>query len=835
MTSSLPIYERLPDLLEQLKEQEITLLSAEPGAGKTTRVPVWLQQQTLFADSRILMTAPRRIAAQASAGYMAELLQEKIGNTIGYRVKGDTCVSAGTRVEIITTGVLLRMLQSDPLLEGIELVILDEFHERTIESDLILAMLRQMNLLYREDNPVRILIMSATLARDELEQALATDVIFCSGRTFPIEHHYLKNSTRLSERLDKVPELCEHALTYHDGDLLCFLPGIYEIEKTRSALEPFCNRQGYTLRALHGQQKLTEQQQALSPSTQRRIILATSIAETSLTIEGITLVVDSGLAREARFDKKTGLSQLHTRSVTQAEARQRAGRAGRTQTGHVFRCWSEEQHPLLASQSEPEISRQDLSPISFQLIQWGSDDYQEFDWITPPEQTRWQSALTQLSRLRLIEKEGHQYQLTKDGQQAARLPLPAHLAKAWLRLSDSEQVPQHHAAWLIAMLQEQSKTDGSDLLTALEMIISQPGLPLHQRCRRTVSQLTRSASASGKISSADLIQTMEQPQAQKALQAALISAFPLQVARQSATPSNGKTLFKLANGRQAELSQAVDHHWLLVLQTRSRTDQERDKITLWLPVEESIIFRTLEHLISTSSHCQWQDNRLLNHETTTLERLELSQKPGQSLSAELCIQAGLERFIQGGLKALPWDEHCDALYQRLQFAYRQQPEHWPDVSEDTLKQTAQAWLAPYLNDVSSQKKWQQLPTTQILVSLLSWDKQQQLTQSVPEYFTAASGRRVRLDYSEHRPVMHVKLQEMFGTHDVGNILNSEVNISLLSPAGRPLAVTASLPTFWRDVYPEVRKEMRGRYPKHPWPEDPITAQATHKTNRQLKK
>ncbi len=843
----LPIHQLLPTLAQTLSEQEITLLSAEPGAGKTTQVPVFLQSLDIYTDTRIIMTAPRRVAAQAAATYMAQCMGEKVGETIGYRVKQDTRCGPNTRVEIVTTGVLLRMLQSDPMLSGVDLVILDEFHERSLENDLVLALCRQMNLLYRDDNPVKLLIMSATLAQDELEQALETPILFCPGRTFPIEEHYTAQSSRLSDRTALATQVCQNALEQEKGDLLCFLPGVYEIEQVRRHLQNYCDSWGYDLRVLHGQQKLEEQKATLATSSERRVILATSIAETSLTIDGVTIVVDSGLAREARFDKHTGLSQLHTRPVTLAEATQRAGRAGRTQAGSVYRCWNRAQQDNLSKHSEPEISRQDLSPLAYQLIQWGSDDYSEFDWVTPPNESRWKSAITQLARLRLIEPENQQYQLTNDGLAAAKLPLAPHLAKAWVELNRqfSSLDDLKAAACIVAFLQEIGQSREPELFLALEHLLSeQQASPQQKRCIKSAGQLL--GSKAGRIEVRSVISQLHTSTFVQKVSKALLMAFPLQLAFSAyvaANPQQGlndqqvnqsQSLFKLANGRQAELKNGQAGHYLLALHTRSRTDQDRETLSLYLALNSSDIEHCLKHLIKEEDICQWQNGRLVNERIRSIGQLALQQKKSHAVDPELLTQAGIDRVNKEGIKCLPWNKSSQQLHERLLFAFQQQPENWPDMTEMGLLQQADQWLAPYLSDVSSQKQWQQLPVSEMLLSLLPWDKQQSFNKLVPKTFHAATGQQVALDYSEHRPTMHIKLQAMFGTECVPDILGSAVNISLLSPAGRPLAVTANLTTFWRDVYPEVRKEMRGRYPKHPWPEDPITAVATHKTKRQLK-
>ncbi len=831
---ALPIYQLIEELEQIVAQQEITLLSAEPGAGKTTQVPVYLQKSPLFANKKIIMTAPRRVAAQSAASYMAQQLGETVGETIGYRVKGESRCSGKTRVELVTTGVLLRMLQSDPMLSDVALIILDEFHERTLESDLILALCRQMNQLFREDNPAKLLIMSATLAQDELEQALDTRVLFCPGRTFPIKENFTRQSIPLSERVAVTSEQCELALSQHEGDLLCFLPGVYEIEQARRNLASYCNRHNIDLRILHGQQKLQEQKSALAMSEQRRVILATSIAETSLTIGGITLVVDSGLAREARFDKRTGLSQLHTRSVTLAEATQRAGRAGRTQAGAVYRCWNQEQHAALAKQTEPEINRQDLASLAYQLIQWGSDDYQEFDWVTEPNASRWQAAIEQLERLGLIESVNGQHQFTEHGELARQLPLAPHLAKSWVVLQrlNLNITEQQAAAACIAFLQEDIKPQSPELLSSLESFYKQtPSArnPQLKRCLNTTARLVEQTYSS--LNAEHFVNDYHNDEFSHKLIGALLLGFPSQLAA-PATPVSQS--YKLANGRQGELTTQSQSPYILALQTYSRTGQQKEKISLFAEVSDLSALLQERHLIKELDFCQWQQGRLINERQTRLGQLLLKTIKLTNINSEHRVQAGLNRVEKEGLAALPWNEECYKLLHRMRFAYQQQPEHWPDTSEQTLLATIKNWLAPYLGDISSTKQWQALPLQQMLLSIFPWEQQQQLDQLVPKYFNAATGQKVQLDYSEHRPTMHIKLQAMFGTENVPQVLGCPVNISLLSPAGRPLAVTANLTTFWQDVYPQVRKEMRGRYPKHPWPEDPLSAEATHKTKRQLK-
>jgi len=891
------ILNQVPELVRQLQSQELALLSAEPGAGKTTRLPIALMQHSAFQGGKIIMTAPRRVAAQAAATYMAGLVGEHVGERIGYRVKQDQRISAQTRLELVTSGVLLRMLQTDPTLEGVSLVILDEFHERTVESDLILALCRQLNLLYRDENPTGLLVMSATLAQEALEAALKVPILFCEGRTYPLEYHYSRTSFALSGRIDAATATCLEILENQDGDLLCFLPGVGEINRVYQALSQPCLNAKVDLRQLHGQQKLAEQQAAIAPSKNglRRCILATAIAETSLTIEGITLVVDSGLAREARYDKEAGVVRLHTRSVTRAEAKQRAGRAGRTQAGSVFRCWSQDQQSTLASQPEPEINRQDLSELALQLVQWGSDDPDEFDWVTPPPAARWQSALKRLEQLDLISRpaslglNAHEgaYQLTDQGALCRHLVLSAHLARGWLALlgASLSDLPNNHltvngsaiehlkaCAFVFSLLQEGAHLPENDLLAACEQLINakdSASKALTQRINLGAQRLLRDSqrlnllkiekagyknsnplstpSSSNRENSPhgntarSLLSQLANAEFLQSLKASLCLAYADKIGLK-ATESNKTTgqtdnptgIYKLSNGRQAQLKSHQKPLFLIALHARSFSQDSRETLTLWLELDKNTVKNQLVDKIQQQPFCHWQNDRLINSVQTRLGALVLDEKQGEKPDDSALIQAGCQRVKAQGLSCLPWQDSDKQLRQRLQFLHQNnKKETWPDFSDPALLASINDWLAPFLNGVKNQKLWQQLPMSQLLKSRLSWTQQQALDQLVPSHIKVASGRQVTIDYNQNPPVVSTKLQEMFGTETVPDIAGVAVSIHLLSPAGRPLAVTSNLGTFWREVYPEVRKEMRGRYPKHPWPEDPLTAEATHKTKRHL--
>ncbi|MFG1488953.1 ATP-dependent helicase HrpB, partial [Oceanospirillum sp. HFRX-1_2] len=877
--------------------QELALLSAEPGAGKTTRLPIALMQHPAFQNGKIIMTAPRRVAAQAAASYMAGLIGESVGDSIGYRVKGDHKVSRNTRLELVTSGVLLRMLQNDPTLEGVSLVILDEFHERTVDSDLILALCRQMNLLYRDEDPAGLLVMSATLAQEALEAALQVPILFCEGRTYPLEHHYNRTSVPVSERVKATIDTCLEVIdTSHknnQGDILCFLPGVGEINRVAEALSTRCQQTNIDLRQLHGQQKLAEKQAALAPAQNgmRRCILATAIAETSLTIDGITLVVDSGLAREARFDKEAGVVRLHTRSVTRAEVKQRAGRAGRTQAGTVFRCWSEDQQGALSAQPEPEINRQDLSELALQLIQWGSGDPQEFDWVTPPPKARWQSALARLQQLKLVDKaQGScSLQLTEWGLASRQLVLSAHLGRGWLSLLKAADNAKQQlnadqlaaCAFIFSLLQEGAHLPENELLAACEQLIQSRDAGHKALCKRieqgALRQLKESqqliqnnqSDAANPTPNADtvyknsedllsLLSAAQKPAASLMTQlqnAAFIDlmteglchAYPdkvgmkqAQSSSKQATSNNGDAgIYKLSNGRQAQLKSHQQPEFVIALHARSFSQDSRETLTLWLTLDKKTVTTHLSDQIEQKPFCHWQADRLINSVQTRLGQLVLEEKQGEKPDQDALNQAGILRVQQQGIDALPWQENDIALRQRIEFLRQNagnqdnESEQWPDLSDQGLLDSVEEWLVPFLAGVNNQRQWQQLPVSEMLKSLLSWSQQQALDSLAPAAIKVASGRTVKIDYSQNPPTVSTKLQEMFGTENVPAIAGVPVSIHLLSPAGRPLAVTSNLATFWREVYPEVRKEMRGRYPKHPWPEDPLTAEATHKTKRAL--
>ncbi len=888
--TDLPILAQVPELVAQLQSQELALLSAEPGAGKTTRLPIALMQHPAFQNGKIIMTAPRRVAAQAAASYMAGLIGESVGDSIGYRVKGDHKVSRHTRLELVTSGVLLRMLQNDPTLEGVSLVILDEFHERTVDSDLILALCRQMNLLYRDDDPAGLLVMSATLAQEALETALQVPILFCEGRTFPLEYRYNRTSVPLSQRVQATIETCVEVIDTQAGDILCFLPGVGEIHRVSEALSARCQQAGIDLRQLHGQQKLAQQQAAIAPAQNgmRRCILATAIAETSLTIDGITLVVDSGLAREARFDKEAGVVRLHTRSVTRAEAKQRAGRAGRTQAGTAFRCWSEDQQGALSAQPEPEINRQDLSELALQLIQWGSDDPQEFDWVTPPPKARWQSALARLQQLKLVEtaQGGGSLQLTEFGQASRELVLSAHLGRGWLSLlkaadqnANTLNADQLAAsAFVFSLLQEGAHLPENELLAACEQLIQsrdpankalckrieQGAVRLLKESQQLVTQHPSSATKTNTVyknskDSLPLLSAAHKPAASLIAQLqnaaftdlmieGLCHAYPDRVGKkqvglkQNATnsPAQGKGdagIYKLSNGRQAQLKSHQQPEFLIALHARSFSQDSRETLTLWLVLDKKTVTTHLADQIEQQPFCHWRGDRLINSVQTRLGQLVLDEKQGDKPDQAALNQAGILRLQQQGIDALPWQKADIRLRQRIEFlrlnGEDQNDEPWPDLSDQGLLDSAEDWLVPFLSGVNNQRQWQQLPISDMLKSLLSWPQQQALDKLAPAALQVASGRTVKIDYSQNPPTVSTKLQEMFGTENVPAIAGVPVSIHLLSPAGRPLAVTSNLATFWREVYPEVRKEMRGRYPKHPWPEDPLTAEATHKTKRAL--
>ncbi|MEQ5802262.1 ATP-dependent helicase HrpB [Halomonas sp. H10-9-1] len=807
---SLPIDARLAAIHEALAEHARVLLVAEPGAGKTTRVPLALLEAPWAREGRLLLLEPRRVAARLAAGFMAEQLGEGVGGTVGYRMRGESRVGPGTRLEVVTQGVLTRMLQEDPLLEGVAGVIFDEFHERSLEADLGLALALDAQSV-RDD--LRLLVMSATLDVGALLGVLGGDtpVIDCPGRSFPVATRY----RALTSREDTAPQQARvllEAMTEQPGDALVILPGVAEIR--RLARELAARAAELAVMELHGRLPLEAQRRALCPDTEgrRRVVLATAIAESSVTVDGVRLVMDAGLERVPVFQPRSGLTRLETRRVNRASADQRRGRAGRQGPGLCLRLWAEEQ-PLVPH-GEPEIRQADLAPLAFELARWGITDPASLAWVTPPPEAALAAGRDLLHRLALLDDA---YHLTERGRAAARWPTHPRLAAMLERAAELDAVAL--ACALVAALEQRGLDDERDLERALDVRLRDRGA--HRQWRRDAERLARLAGVRLEVASL------------APLGALLAVAYPERIAQRGDAPGR----FRLAAGGLATLPEAhpLAHAELLVAAELSgEASGARIFRAVALGVER--LEALYPECAEWRTRLEWSDaqGRLIGEQVRGLGAVVLERRALQALPPEAVREALLEALRRRGL---PASEAFIQLRGRLALLRRTLGDDWPDVSEEALLETLESWLGPHLDGITRLDAVARLPLSRLLLETLDWGLRARLDEHAPEYLLVPSGARHRVDYAPclegKPPVLAVKLQECFGWGASPRVADGRVAVllHLLSPARRPLQVTADLASFWAGGYAEVRREMRGRYPKHPWPEDPWSAEATARTRR----
>lgn len=836
MSPSLPIYDLIPALKAQLNNAHEAILEAAPGAGKTTVVPLELMNEAWRKGRKILMLEPRRLAAKTAAKRLADSLQEPLGKRIGYRIRHEGKESNETQVLVVTEGVLTRMLQDDPSLDNVALVIFDEFHERNLHSDLAFALCLQARELYRDEDPLKLLVMSATLDTALLESRLGCPTLTSHGRGFPIDTLYGNKSLKTAEVVDEVVRLTYQAYREHTGSLLVFLPGQKEIRQAATQLQQrLGNDPEAKIRPLYGELSLKEQEAVIQPAMapERKIVLATAIAQTSLTIDGIRIVIDSGLSREARFDANTATTRLHTRRATQAETTQRMGRAGRTEAGICLRWWSEEQQSRLAPQAQPQIECVDLSPLTLEVAKWGAQDRLELDWVTPPPESHWQQSVDLLRSLDALNTDT--FELTDHGQNMAQLGLDPRLAQ--LLILGKQWQHSELACQACALLSEGDpfSQHSSDFESRLDWLNHQ--ITMSSRRPKAVYQhsvkqwLARSQKLALEARSISAEES-------SVLGLLLAGAFADRIGKRLDQQAD-KVRFKLANGRIATLDKHdtnAQSDWLVALDIGGHQGQEADRIFLSQPLDIQAAEKTFPHLFLTRDHLEWskQEGRLISEQQTWIGKLCIQRKKTKQLAPEKVRDAMLEHIRKAGLNALPWEKDSLQFKARLQFAAQHDKQHpWPDMSDDGLFSHLADWLGPYLGNVTTQATLNKLALKQILLDSLAWPLQKRLADAVPERLSVASGNSHAIDYTNEPPTLSVKLQEVFGMSLSPAVLGQSLKLELLSPAQRPLAVTLDLPFFWREAYPEVKKEMRGRYPKHPWPDDPMSAQATAKTKRAL--
>ena len=812
----LPIDAVLPQLTDALASHTRAVLVAPPGAGKTTRVPLALLDAPWRGEGRIVMLEPRRLAARAAARRMAQTLGEDVGQTVGYRVRLDTRVTAKTRIEVVTEGVFTRMILDDPELTGIAAVLFDEFHERSLDGDLGLALTLDATAL-RED--LRILVMSATLDGAHVAKLLGdAPVIESQGRAFPVEtRHIVPDPNARIEQT--VASATRRALAEEPGSVLIFLPGQAEIRRTAEALAAIAGPDT-DIAPLYGQLSPAEQDRAIQPAApgRRKIVLATAIAQTSLTIEGVRIVIDSGLSRLPVYEPDTGLTRLETRRVSRASADQRRGRAGRTEPGVCYRLWHEGQTASLVPFDPPEIREADLTGLVLDLAGWGVTDPATLSFLDPPPAPAWSEAVALLQSLDALDDHAR---ITAHGTLLAKLPLHPRLGHM-IALAATEGAAMD-AALLGVLIGEQglggSSTDLSARFDNLRRDTSKRAVEaksLATRWAKSASGAGESTAGMGAFSGADLGRH-------------LARAYPDRVAQQTA-PAR----FRLANGRQARLDETDSLARTPFLVVADMTGSAASAvIRAALPIDRATVEAVFAPHIQTVTDFAFDASAraVRARRQRRLGAVRLEDGPAaidDPAAAAPLLAAGIAQL---GIDKLPWSRDQRTLRDRATFLHQTLGDDWPDLSDAALAQNAAAWLVPHIAGLSRLDAITPDHLSAALFDLLPWDRRSEIDRLLPSHFDAPSGSRIPIDYAaENGPVLAIRVQELFGLDQHPSIAGGKIPLllSLLSPAHRPIQTTRDLPGFWRGSWKDVAKDLKGRYPKHHWPDDPLSAQATNR-------
>jgi ATP-dependent helicase HrpB len=815
----LPIDAVLDDLARTLASHNAAVLVAPPGAGKTTRVPLALLDEPWARGKKIIVLEPRRIAARASAERMAKTLGERAGETVGYRVRFGSKVSRATRIEVVTEGIFSRQILDDPQLSGVAAVLFDEFHERSLDADLGLALARDAQTGLRED--LRILVMSATLDGARVARLLGeAPVISSEGRAFPVETRYLgRKADAPLER--QMADAIATALRADPGSVLAFLPGAAEIRRTQNFLGERIHDAAIEIVPLFGALDAAVQDRAIAPAPKghRKVVLATSIAETSLTIEGVRIVVDSGMARVPRYEPDIGLTRLETVRASRAAVDQRRGRAGRTEPGMCYRLWDEPQTASLAAYTQPEILSADLSSLLLDLAQWGLSDPSTLAFLDPPPAPALKEARSLLHELGALDADGR---ITAEGKSLRALALPPRLARM---IVDSHRLGEGEAAADIsAVLTERGLGgDSVDLDFRLDQFRrdrSQRAGSARSLTQRWASQVASTEGAPGEHAS-------------PSTGVMLAFAFPDRVAR-----NRGNGSFVLANGRGAAVEQTsalARAPYIAVAELTGTAAQGR--ILLAAPITQDEIERHFADQIEATDEISFDRSAmaLRARRKKTLHAITLSEAPLALKPSAETARVLADGLIAAGLDKLSWSKPLKQWRDRVTFlrkAEGETPEHsWPDLSDDALAAQREAWLVPALYDKTSLKEFSSGDLSDALMTLLPWELRARLEREAPTHFEAPTGTQLAIDYeAEQGATIAVRLQELFGLNTHPSIAKGKVPLvlELLSPAHRPVQVTRDLPGFWRGSYAAVRSDLRGRYPRHPWPEDPASAMPTRR-------
>lgn len=820
---NLPVTEIIPDVKHHLQQDNTLIINAPPGAGKSTILPLALLDEPWLKGKKILMLEPRRIAARAIATRMSQLLNESVGETVGYRIRFENRIGKSTRIEVVTEGILTRMLHSDNSLEGVGLVIFDEFHERSIHADVALALCREAQKVLRPD--LRIMVMSATLDMPQLIQLLNSPVAESHGRQYPVEIKYTGEQDMIM-----LPEMTARtvikAVREKEGDVLVFLPGEGEIRKCETLLKK--ELQDFKIHPLYGQLPPGKQYAAIVPDkdNKRKVVLATSIAETSLTIEGIKIVVDSGYRRTSRFDPKSGLSRLETVQIAKDSADQRAGRAGRLSPGTCYRMWSKATQDRLAEHSIPEIMEADLASLVLDMAQWGIIDSSQLNWVTPPPAGALAQASQLLHQLNALENG----KITVHGKQIHKLP--CHPRLAHMLLMAEEDGVLKLATDIAALLEERdplSKEEGIDINVRIEAL---------RRFRdnsgtgRRFGRVEKVAESYRKLFKTEPDNGPVDPYATGVL---LAQAYPERIA--CARPGNNAQ-FQLSNGKYAMAGHKDDlahEPWLAVANVDARDGM--GKIFLASPLNP----KDLAPLVKEQEIITWDTRKggLIATKELRIGSIILQSKPIPAPDEKHLIKAISEAVKKEGESLLNFNEEVAQWQNRVLSLRKWRPkEDWPDVSTTTLLITNGEWLTPYLTEVKKPEDLKKINLVKVLHHHLDWEKQEALEKLAPQKITVPSGSSIKLKYSPtgEPPVLAVRLQEVFGMADTPTVNEDLIPVimHLLSPGFKPVQITTDLRSFWNNAYFEVKKDLRTRYPKHAWPDDPWTAEAVRGVRRNRK-
>jgi len=878
---TLPINDVLPDIKDQLTTHNRLVLQAPPGAGKTTAVPIALLDQNWLGDRQIIMLEPRRLAARNAAARMAFLLNEKVGETVGYQIRQDKCFSDKTKILVVTEGILTRKLQADPELKKTALVIFDEFHERNLHADLSLALCLQSQQILRDD--LKILVMSATLNTDAVATLLDNaPIIQSEGRSFPVENKYLDkvirqhNTNPQQQLIINLTNTVKKFIHEHEGNCLVFLPGVKEINQLSRQIKQIIENESITnilIAPLHG--SLNKQQQDLAIASpketesdtgagtgknkekaMRKIVLATNIAETSITIEGISCVIDSGLERMLDYSPASGMNRLNTQLISQDSAEQRSGRAGRLSVGICYRLWTAEQQPRLLKHASAEILNSDLSSLVLELANWGVTDVNELQWMDLPPISATEQAKTLLQQLSAIDDQGKINAHGRDMLKLGTHPRLAHMMLTALKLDQA-----YHACLIASLLTEkdlyQASADKSaDIHDRLNLLMNgrsnQHGIN-NQQCKRIIQTADDFFKRVKRCSQSMFNRaTLNKETPDNNFSGVLLAyAYPDRIAKRR---SGNEARYLLSNGKGAVIPSYLQHHhheYLVV----ANLDAKQSEAFIYLAADISAE-QLQEYFIDNIQQeeaVEWNESaqRVEAKQTKRIGKIILQESnlhDVKNIKTQDAIKGCLMQAVRNTkLECLNWGGKADSLKQRVQFinyhlnnnpAFKKQfaDQPFPDFSEQALSDTLNEWLQPYLSNENSLKQCLKLDCHSLLLNQLSWEQQQLIKQLAPMRINVPSGSSVNIDYSDPvQPVLAVRLQEVFGLYDTPTLLKGQCKlmIHLLSPARKPMQITQDLNSFWKTTYHDVKKELRGKYKRHYWPDDPFTAQATSKTKKQM--